>query len=428
MATRGVVTLILIAVFSPSLASGCSCSNGTPIQRTSEEYKDRAVFKARVVQLMGRTHGWDGARYSGQALAVVQERYWGVPRYWPRVVILDGGFFCGMVMADGEEYLVSGRRTRYGVVDVSGCSRTQPLKTAQLDLRTLDGSHCAGPGGTILGYVRKGNDRLQKNVPAAGSLVTLRDQDGKAYTAQSDRDGIYELQHLPAGTYRVESRVNGAQYASSSSIAVAEATCLETPILLRDYSFGGQLAPGLGRYVSLKLVRADGESHAVRSDSIEPDGKFYFRNVPDGEYLLTVTSWMQGVAGDLHFPGTYDRQRATRIRVNNHTLADVRRLDFSSDTLPLVPIPVALDPPNGSGRFLWRVQLLSSNSVINEENWIAGSQFVRLYGVRGASYNVALYGYSNHPIEYEDCRTDGTPVTAKDGLSVVHVVVPTECR
>jgi hypothetical protein len=426
MHIRSAVVITLIVIFSSVVAFGCRCSNSTPIQMTSERYRERAVFTARVVQLMGRTNNRNGTRYSGQALVVVHDRYWGLPWYWPKVVLLDGGFLCNIVMADGEEYLVSGRRERYGVVDVSACSRTQPLKTAQLDLRTLDGSHCATPGGSIIGRVLRGNDRFQNNPAASNVPVTLRDQDGKTYAAQSDSGGIYELRHLHPGSYTVESRISSNEYASSNGVSVVEGACIEMPILLRDYGVQGRLMPGLNRYVSVKLIGVDGQAEERLSDSIEPDGRFYFRNVPDGEYSLSLTTWVEGAGSDFYYPGTFDRQKAARFTVSNHVFG--RSLDFSPDLLPLVPIPVTLDPPSDSGRFTWRVQLLKSNYIISEENWTAGGQFVRPFGVPGASYEIGLYGYSNRPTDYDDCRSELTPVTASPGLSPIHIAVPATCR
>jgi len=131
--------VVLLLIFSSCLAFGCSCSNNTPIQETNARYRDRAVFTAHVVQLMGRVYNWDGKSLSSQVLAIVKERYWGLPWYWPKVVLLDGSYPCDTAMEAGQDYLVSGRLAHYGVLEVNGCSRTQPLRTAQVDLRTLAG-------------------------------------------------------------------------------------------------------------------------------------------------------------------------------------------------------------------------------------------------------------------------------------------------
>src|SRR5215471_3891383 len=148
MSPSRIVLTASLFFFSTSLAFGCSCSNSTPIQHSFDRYRDRAVFTAHVVPLMGKVYNWDGRRRSSQVLAIVKERYWGLPWYWPKVVMLDGSYPCDIAMEEGQDYLVSGHRWRYGVLGVNGCSRTQPLEKAQVDLRTLDGSHCVGPGGT----------------------------------------------------------------------------------------------------------------------------------------------------------------------------------------------------------------------------------------------------------------------------------------
>jgi hypothetical protein len=300
------------------------------------------VFTAHVIQLVGRIYDFksEPKRMSSQALAVVKDRYWGLPWYWPKVVRLDGSYPCDIAMAEGEDYLVSGGRERYGVVQVNLCSRTQPLKTAQIDLRTLDGSHCVEPGGgTLIGHVNKGRDTFRGPTPPAPNVsVTFRNLDG-AFTAQSDGDGIYELQHLAPGTYTVDSRFSQNQYASSGTVSVTEGTCREAPTLLWNYDFSGLVLPGLKDYVTVKLARTSVQPEETGSIPVEPDGRFYFRNVPDGEYLLAVSGWVPGATGDFYYPGTYDRRKAARIRVVNHTLAKAgEELDFNPKPFPLIPV------------------------------------------------------------------------------------------
>jgi hypothetical protein len=88
---------------------------------------------------MGRVYNWDGKRLSSQVLAVVRDRYWGLPWYWPKVVILDGSYPCDIAMEEGQDYLVSGRRERYGVLGVAVCSRTQLLICGHSMARTAPG-------------------------------------------------------------------------------------------------------------------------------------------------------------------------------------------------------------------------------------------------------------------------------------------------
>ena len=428
--TASRATLVaLLLVSSSSLAFGCSCSNSTPIQKTSERYRERAVFTAHVVQLMGRIYNFGGKRQSSLVLAVVKERYWGLPWYWPKVVILDGSYPCDIAMAEGEDYLVSGRPERYGVLGVALCSRTQPLETAQLDMRTLDGSHCAEPGGTIIGHVYRGKDDFHQNSFAQDVSLTFLDQDGKTYSARSDRYGIFELQHLAAGTYTLDSQFSAHQQVfARGNVVVASGVCVETSALIKDLEISGGLPPGLSGYVTVKLVNIDASDWEIPGD-LHPDGRFYFTDVPDGKYFLALDIAIHGAKGDFYYPGTSDRKKAAPLKVANHKLMSATEFNFDTGSLPIVPIPVALDPPAGSGRFSWHIRILRpGNDIVAEEPWVPGKKFVVPYGLPGWSYDIQLYGYSNRPTEYRDCLSQATPVTAKPGLSVTHIAVPAECR
>jgi len=420
------IVIVLLSLASVRAAHACSCSNGVPIQQSSERYRDRAVFTAHVVGLLGRVYNWDGKRLSSQVLAVVKERYWGLPWYWPRVVILDGSYPCDIAMEEAQDYLVSGRRERYGVLNVAVCSRIQLLKTAQIDLRTLDGTHCAAPGGTIIGRVDRGKDILHPNPTAPGVTLTLRDQGGKTYSAQSDRDGIYELQHVAAGIYTVDSRLPGDEYVSGGHITVTDGVCLENSVLIRGYDISGRLSPLPG--ATVKLVDAESAEAWLHAD-FEADGRFYFKDIPDGEYLLAVESGLQGWDHDFYYPGTFDRRQATHIRITNHRAQGSNEFDFKPELLPYVPIPVALDTANDAGKFYWRILLTTRGNVLTEQRWTPGIKFVVLYGLRDRSYDIRLWGDANHRRTSQDfCGSKDLPVTAKPDMPLIHVDIPPDCR
>jgi hypothetical protein len=236
VSARRAIILVPSILLSPCLVSACTCANATPVEKNLERYTKQAVFTARVVQSIGTIYDFNGERSSAKVVALVHQRFWGFPSFWPRLVILDGNGPCGMGLLDGEEYLVSAYRTsRYGLFDVGGCSRTQPLKTVPVDLRTLDGSLCSGPGGTLIGHVYFVNGDERSPNPVRNARLTFRDSRGKSYTTQSDGEGIYELRHVPPGLYTLESRIAPDRYAAGGG-EVTTGACRESSVYLSSYS------------------------------------------------------------------------------------------------------------------------------------------------------------------------------------------------
>ena len=424
---RKAAIALLLSVGAPGVFA-CSCSNSTPIQRSVERYRDEAVFKAHVVSLMGRVYNFGGKRESSIVLAEVTERIWGLPWYWPKVVVLDGSYPCDIAVSEGDDLLVAGRRGRYGMLMVNGCTRTQPLQMAQVDLRTLDGSHCAAPGGTVIGRVWRGQDRFSRNSPAPDIDLTFHDQVGKTYSARSDRDGIYELQHLSAGIYTLDSRFSDTQYLAGGYTAPKEGTCGEVGVLLENYDFSGRIPPGLDHHVIVELKKVDDATFWVRANT-QGDGAFYFADVPDGEYYLVLEPSSRSGEEDFYFPGTADRRKARHITVANHKVVGANELEFDPNLVPYVPIRVAIDPASGSDRFSsWRVLLVSPNNIVGEEFWTDGARYVTVYGKRGQSYAIRLHGDPNYKLGYDTCTSEDFPVVAQAGMKTVHVPVPSNCR
>ena len=341
--------VLICSVFTTaisSLAVACSCENDIPIQRTYERYADRAVFTARVVQSMGNVYHFDGRRSSDKALVVIDHRYWGLPWYWPTAVVLDGSYPCDIAMSDGEVYLVSGRPSRYGVLEVNGCSRTQPLKSAQIDLRTLDGSNCAAPGGTIIGRLLQAGKTPGEPTPVRNTALIFRDSSGKPYTTQSDGDGIYELRHVPPGPYTLDSRLDQARAVNGAG-SVVSGRCSESPLVVFQYVVSGRLISGIDQHAQVKLVGTKKVSADAKLGMITPDGRFYFDDVRPGEYYLVASVNLVGRPGqsnDVYYPGTSIKSRAVTVHVSGERVQ--KSFDFDPGGLPFVPIPITNKPPD----------------------------------------------------------------------------------
>jgi hypothetical protein len=177
MRLRRSIATLLILVIGTTAVWACECYNNIPIDRT--------------VVPIGAAWRRGDKRFSEFALAIVNERFWGLPWYWPKVVILEGHYPCDNAVTIGKDHLVSGRKLRYGVVDISGCSRTWPIEFAQVDLRTIKGSHCNGPGGTVIGLVHAGlRQSDERPIPYLNQAVTLYDESNQSKRSLTDKDGI----------------------------------------------------------------------------------------------------------------------------------------------------------------------------------------------------------------------------------------------
>lgn len=433
MRTRNLTVIALILVLLLPRGFTCSCSNQMPIQKSSLRYTspDHAVFTARIVALIGTIFDWDGKRASSLALAIVHERYWGLPWYWPKVVLLDGSYPCDTVLRVGDDYLVAGRKGFYGVVAVNLCSRTQPLATAQIDLRTLDGSHCAGPGGTLIGNVygwqpikRIVHDEgpiKYERVPAHVDTVTFSGYGvlgGGTYASKVDENGTYEIQHLPRGMYVPNSRLDNHRYLSVRGRYTAyDGVCQEAGIRVSDYQITGSLLPGIGGSVKVELADLETGARPISANDIEPDGRYYFRDVPAGTYILSVSPLFDDT-NRVYYPGVADIKKAEKVVISGGTLA--RSYDFAPHSLPLVPVTAVFDSVAGSERFWWRFSLLRNGLIVNELQEY-GTNGGLAYLKRGEQYQIALYGHALNPEKDSGCRSADVSLTATDGMAPIHM-------
>jgi len=297
------------------------------------------------------------------------------------VVILDGHGVCGYVFALGEEYLVVGSRTWYGALDVSGCSRTRSLRYAQLDIRTLDGSRCVGPGGSVLGSV-------YSPAPAPGTVLTLRDSNSRPYTVRTDQHGIYELRHLPPDRYTLDSRLSTNRYARAM-VEVTSGICADGSISVQPYFLTGLLIPGIDQAATIEMVEVRGMF--THRGEIAPDGRFYFNDVPPGKYFLAAIFSLTGKGStvQVYYPGTIDRRKAAAIRVSAQH--PDQSFDFDPEALPLVPMRIVVASPDGPGPTEVTVRLQDSRGIgVTQWEQRIGVPLI-IPGVRGESYGVMAF-------------------------------------
>lgn len=102
------------------------------------------------------------------------------------------------------------------------------------DVTITDGGFTAFPGQTVSGKIKDNKGNALSNV-----TVTLRGEDGKTYTATTDKDGSYRVV-VPDGKYTVEVNING-KTASKTITVNGKAVTADLTITLSD---GGSTTPG----------------------------------------------------------------------------------------------------------------------------------------------------------------------------------------
>ncbi|MCU1283712.1 MAG: hypothetical protein JWO13_62 [Acidobacteriales bacterium] len=434
LSRRAFLIFFLFALtFTSTLSWACECSNSTPIQKSAEKYRNRAVFTARIIQLMGHRYEWGDKQYSDVALAVVHERYWGLPWYWPKVVILSGQYPCDMAMAKDEEYIVAGRRMRYGIIDVALCSGTKPLKMGELDLRTLDGSNCRAPGGTLIGKLYKDSPTgWAERLPYVAETLTLRDPSGRLIHVKTDKEGIFELRHSSAGEYFIDPKLSGNKYVKRASLKLREGECLDSSMEVYPYVISGTvsgLKPPGDWPPSVELIPLSKTGQKALRVLAEPSGKFFFEKVPEGEYLLGVnlTSPPSPHAAypPTYYPGTTLPKKAKVVTIRKDPIAG--SLDFAVTRLRLERVPLTVAFADGTPAPQWYADLelapldKSTWTKIDETiGWSTENKSVGLgglMGIAGRHHRVIARektldgsaGRCSDPVEL-DARHDAKPI------------------
>lgn len=209
-------TFGLMAMQSSLWSPGCSGPGlfVRPLGPGHAVFTARLVFVSHAVKVPGR---WAG----NWAVGLVQEQFWGLPRWAPRVVLLTNGVFW-----EGETYFVSGSRdvgslTRFlPIVSAQACGShyCEPAKDAEIQLRLLRKPPPAGEF-RVAGFVRRerpldewkppaksatvyewGLSYFQRYSVLAGARVGVTGSSG-TLIFRTDKDGIYDTGSLPPDDY-----------------------------------------------------------------------------------------------------------------------------------------------------------------------------------------------------------------------------------
>ncbi len=369
------LTVVRFGLGSSLFSGNCR----TPAPYVHQRNPNHALFTARIV-LVGRSiegltrdggifrDPYPGISQELQvgdwAIGVVQERFWGLPTWGPRLVLLTN-----LVYWKGETYLIDGMRAAPSfptllpvVKGGAGCSRTRPVGDAIVDLRLL---HQPPSTGTrLIGYVRppvpfKGV--FTRPVPShfvAGAQIRISGPDGTRIVS-TDPSGVYQIDGLPTGEYKLtllrrDDQVVGMWGdASTATVHLDNREPVEHNFeLFWNGSIEGRVEDESGKpaQVSMMLLKADGQmpGYVKFFQPNKSDGFYQISQIPPGRYRVLINPsgpYDGSPFGIQYYPSTLRPAEARVFEVAEGQ--QIKGVDFRAPRLPQRSVEVQVHWPGG---------------------------------------------------------------------------------
>ena len=317
--------LLLCAI--PATVLGCSCMTQPPNYAFNDA---RVVFIGRM---LGGTHKMSlkdqaGRSYvieSGEVRFAIEEIFKGSQTEQITIHIESNeDNTCGPYgLRRGERYVVYAYAGDQNPTLYTGaCTRTEPVtsESAKADLEFLHNLPPAGIGGEINGEIYADLKDPAKAAPLPDVRVKIIGPGDQVITAFTDKNGQFNVKQLKPGKYKVEPEFP-ANYNSERKYE-------EVNIDDRGKARVGFEAYIDGR-VSGRVLDKDGNPfNAIALDmtdkgtklsgfSTGENGNFEFEGAPPGEYVLFLDLQHRDYnkKRPYYYPGTFDREKATVIRL-----------------------------------------------------------------------------------------------------------------
>ena len=297
------LTLSCLSVLLLSAARAAACSCIGPEQPCQAFGSAAAVFVGTVTGSETRQPK-EGEDVWGRRVfkfAVLQP-FLGVEGTEVEVATGMGGGDCGYGFRKGETYLVYAYGGRDGKPLATGiCSRTTPVSDASEDLEFLRALPSRAAGVTISFTVTRYRQRVaagdREEVGGLAGARLVVEGGGEQREVKTDSAGRAQLSGLKPGGYKVSLELPEklTTHRAEQEVTVSDRGCAEVFYQVSDNGrLGGRVSDADGRGgagVLVALVEGadpEPERHYSLLERTDDEGRYNFKGVPPGRYLIAV--------------------------------------------------------------------------------------------------------------------------------------------
>ena len=322
------IGLLLCFFLVPSTILACSCATQAPAYAFNEA---KVVFIGRMLGGTQKLSIKDRAgnvitKEAGQVRFSVEEIFKGnnAEVFTIQIDSNEGGSCGPYGLKRGERYIVYayGSETNDKELSTGVCTRTQfaASEYAKEDLDFLRNLPPPGIGGELHGSIWADLKESERSTPLSDVRIKISGPDDQTITVFTDKKGKFSVKQLKPGKYKVEPEFppNYSSEQKSEEVMVDDRGIAQVGFeAYIDGQVTGRVFDKEGNNFNSIFLKLDGEGKSVSGFSTGEDGVFKIEGAPPGEYVmyLELQSHDHDKNKPYYYPGTFERDKATKIRV-----------------------------------------------------------------------------------------------------------------